>query len=254
MPPDQLQAIQQHELGAVSAPYVVIALVLIGLWLAFFFTRVPPAQETVEGSEAFLPTMRRLMGNPHYRFGVIAQFFYIGAQTCTWTFTIQYVEQALDADEVTGGIYLQASMVVFLVSRFLFTYLMRFIAPPRLLLAAAVLAMALNVLLMVSPNLVGAWALVLVSFSMSLMFPTIYGVALHGLGADTKFGGAGLVMAILGGALVPIVQGGLIDAVGAAWSFVVVLVCFAVVSAYSWYEVKHGRVGAGSETAAEVAA
>ncbi|HEY2203389.1 MAG TPA: L-fucose:H+ symporter permease [Pseudonocardia sp.] len=242
MPPGQLQAIQQAELGAVMAPYVIIALVLVALWIAFYLTKVPPAREHVEGDEAFLPTMRRLMRNPHYRFGVITQFFYVGAQTCTWTFTIQYIESSLDASAVTGGLFLQYSMIVFLISRFVFTYLMRFISPPRLLLAASVVAVLLNVVVILSPNIVGAWALVMVSFSMSLMFPTIYGVALHGLGADTKFGGAGLVMAILGGALLPLVQGAMMDALGAPASFTLMVLCFAVVTLYAWYEVRHGRI------------
>lgn len=241
MPSQQLDAIQGAELSAVMTPYVIIAVVLVGLWIAFLLTEVPPARETVEGSQAFLPTMRRLMGNPHYRFGTIAQFFYVGAQTCTWTFTIQYIEHALNSNEVVGGLYLQYSMIVFLVARFVFTYLMRFIKPSRLLFAASVLAIVLNVILVFSPNLVGAWALVLVSFSMSLMFPTIYGIALHGLGADTKFGGAGLVMAILGGALLPMVQGAMIDAIGAPLSYLLMILCFAVVAGYAWYEVRHGR-------------
>lgn len=247
MPAEQLRAIQEEELGAVMTPYVIIAVVLILLWLAIYVTRMPAAKERSEGSEAFLPTMRRLSHNPHYRFGVVAQFFYVAAQTCTWTFTIQYVERALDANEVTGGIYLQYSMIVFLVSRFIFTFLMRYVEPSRLLHAASVLAIALNLVVILSPNLIGVWALVLVSFSMSLMFPTIYGIALHGLGADTKFGAAGLVMAILGGAIMPLVQGALIDAFGAPLSFVLMVVCFAVVAGYAWYEVTHPRRDLPSE-------
>lgn len=240
MPPGQLEAIQEAELGAVLTPYLVMAGLLVILWLGFFFTKVPPAQEKEAGSDAFGPTMRRLMRNPHYRYGVLAQFFYVAAQTCVWTFTIQYVGASLQANAVIGGVYLQASMVVFLVSRFVFTYLMRFIQPSRLLFGASVLAMVLNLVVMFSPNQLGAWALVLVSFSMSLMFPTIYGIALHGLGADTKFGGAGLVMAILGGAIMPVVHGGLMDAVGAPLSFGLMVACFAVIAAYAWYEVRNG--------------
>jgi FHS family L-fucose permease-like MFS transporter len=247
MPPAQLRAIQQEELGAVMTPYVVIAAVLVLLWLVFYFTKVPPTKERSEGNDAFLPTMRRLSRNPHYRFGVIAQFFYVAAQTCTWTFTIQYVGRALSSNEVTGGIYLQYSMIVFLVSRFLFTFLMRYVQPSRLLHAAALTAIGLNVLLILSPNIVGVWALVLVSFSMSLMFPTIYGIALRGLGADTKFGGAGLVMAILGGALMPLAQGALMDAVGAPLSYVLMVGCFAVVAGYAWYELKQPRQDLASD-------
>ncbi len=241
MPAVQLNAIQAAELGAVLKPYLIIAGALVLLWLAFAVTKVPPAREKVAGSEAFGPTMRRLLRNPHYRFGVIAQFFYVAAQTCTWTFTIQYVSHALSSNEVTGGVYLQYSMIVFLVSRFVFTFLMRYVQPSRLLLGASVLAMALNLVVILSPDAVGAWSLVLVSFSMSLMFPTIYGIALHGLGADTKFGGAGLVMAILGGAVMPLVQGALMDAVGAPLSFVLMVGCFAIIAAYALYEVRHGR-------------
>ncbi len=132
-------------------------------------------------------------------------------------------------------------MAVFLVARFVFTFLMRYIQPSSCCCSwPPCWPCVLNLVVMFSPNLVGAWALVLVSFSMSLMFPTIYGIALHGLGADTKFGGAGLVMAILGGAILPVVQGGLMDAIGAPLSFGLMVICFAIIAGYAWFEVKYG--------------
>lgn len=239
MTPDELITVQTAELQAVMIPYVGFALVLVAIWIAIALKPMPTEREAAADGPRnvnFGPTLKRLVGNPHYRFGVIAQFFNVAAQTCVWTFTIQYVLEVAGGDEAAAGWYLQASLIVFLISRFLMVWLMGFIRPARLLTMMAVVGTALCLYAAVNPGVSGIWALVLVSACLSLMFPTIYGIALHGLGEDTKFGAAGLVMAILGGALMPLVQGATIDAYGAAASYVVPAVCFLVVAAYAIFD------------------
>lgn len=243
MAPEALSTIQMAELNAVMVPYVGFAFVLLAIWFAIFMIPMPTQREmTAEGHEVhFTATLRRLMANPHYRFGVIAQFFNVAAQTCVWTFTIQYVMEAIGGTEAGAGWYLQASLLVFLVSRFVMVWLMGYLRPAMLLLLMAVLGTVLCIYAMISPNISGVWAVVMISASLSLMFPTIYGIALHGLGDDTKFGAAGLVMAILGGALMPLVHGAVMDAQGAAFSYIVPGLCFLVVAAYGVFDLRTGE-------------
>ena len=236
----QLNAVIADELNAVMLPYVGMACALVVLWIAIAMVKAPTSHETVApaGKMHFGQTLRRLLGNRHYRFGVVAQFFYVAAQTCVWTFTIQYVIEAIGGSEVKGGVILQYSMIAFLIARFAMTWVMGFVRPSLLLAAMAGLSVALCVVMAGGPGLVGVAALVAISACMSLMFPTIYGIALHGLGDDTKFGAAGLVMAILGGALMPMVQGAVIDARGAAVSYLVPAACFVVVTLYAVFDLR----------------
>lgn len=243
--PGALEAIQRAELSAVMGPYVTMACVLLILWMAIAFTRMPAASDASKQID-FLPTLRRLFRNNHYAFGVVAQFFYVAAQICVWTFLIQYATLVLDFTEETAGWYLQASIIIFLVFRFICTALMRVIRPSAMLLVMSALAAALALYAIAVPGLSGLWAIVGISACMSLMFPTIYGIALQGLGEDTKIGAAGLVMAILGGALFPLVQARIIDTVSANASYIVPFVCFIVVAAYAVFDLRKLRIAHGS--------
>ncbi|WP_033020570.1 L-fucose:H+ symporter permease [Pseudoalteromonas distincta] len=237
---EQLTSIISAELDAVMVPYVGMACVLVFIWLAIAFTKTPNfcKQKKVSKRVEFSATFKRLFKNTHYRFGVIAQFFNVAAQTCVWTFTIQYVMEALDTNEVTGGSILQYSMITFLVSRFVMTWLMGFIRPAKLLMATSIIAMLLCFYMVKMPNISGVWALVSISACLSLMFPTIYAISLHGLGDDAKLGAAGLVMAILGGAIVPVFQAVFIDTYSVAFSYVVPAGCFIIVAAYAAFDLK----------------
>ena len=237
---EQLTSIISAELDAVMVPYVGMACVLVFIWLAIAFTKTPNfcKQKKVSKHVEFSATFKRLFKNTHYRFGVIAQFFNVAAQTCVWTFTIQYVMEALDTNEVTGGSILQYSMITFLVSRFVMTWLMGFIRPAKLLMATSIIAMLLCFYMVKMPNISGVLALVSISACLSLMFPTIYAISLHGLGDDAKLGAAGLVMAILGGAIVPVFQAVFIDTYSVAFSYVVPAGCFIIVAAYAAFDLK----------------
>jgi len=249
MTQQELLAIRSTELQAVMLPYVGFALVLLVIWIGIALTRMPAGREQAKKEKApsgtgFAELVGRLMRNAHYRWGVVAQFFYIAAQTCTWTFTIQYVQQAIGADHAAAGMYLQYSMIVFLVARFVATWAMGYIRPSILLVLLGLSATGLCFYALLNPSLSGVWALVAVSACLSLMFPTIYGIALQGLNEEeTKFGSAGLVMTLLGGALMPMVQGAVIDGFGAATSFAVPGLCFLVVVAYGLFHLSTSQAG-----------
>jgi len=272
---DMLLQMQQAELAAIMGPYVGLAIALCAIWVAIAVTRMPRASDSGPKID-FFPTMARLLRNRHYAFGVVAQFFYVAAQICVWTFTIHYISaivdrgggqplidllessginsfvraiRLIDPDKpMTGltvaGIYHICAMLLFLVSRFICTALMHIIRPSLMLAGLACLATLLTFGVMFSVNLTGVLCLVAISGCMSLMFPTIYGIALHGLGNDTKFGGAGLVMAILGGALLPLAQARIVDVVkvnSEAVSYIIPLICFVIVAAYGVFDLRAER-------------
>ena len=253
--PAQLHTIRAGELGAVMGPYIGLAFLLSLIAVVIAIQKAPPVVEEFpdagahEGGTGEL--FRVLWRNKRYRFGVVAQFSNVAAQVCTWTFLILYVEQALGGSLEKGGVFLQASLVVFLISRFVMTWVIGRIRATRVLAVLAFLAVGLCLFAMVSPNLAGVLAVVALSFCLSLMFPTIYGVALTGLGPATKFGAAGLVMAIVGGAIMPLVQGRLLDATSAAFSFIVPAACFAVVGLYALYDLRAAPSVTGGEPVRE---
>ncbi|GAB3372104.1 sugar MFS transporter [Azotobacter armeniacus] len=243
-----LLAIRSTELQAVMLPYVGFAFVLLAIWIGIALTRMPAKEqakaEAQPGNGGFAAICGRLFHNAHYRWGVVALFFYIAAQTCTWTFTIQYAQQATGATPAAAGMYLQYSMIVFLVARFVATWAMGYVRPSMLLVLLGFAATGLCLYAVLNPGASGVWALVAVSACLSLMFPTIYGIALLGLDeAETKFGSAGLVMTLLGGALMPMVQGAAIDAFGAATSFAVPGLCFLAVAAYGLFHLSTSKAG-----------
>jgi FHS family L-fucose permease-like MFS transporter len=253
--PAQLHTIRAGELGAVMGPYLGLAFLLILIGVAIASQKAPTIIEEFPDEGPLEGGTRALFGvlwrNKRYRFGVVAQFFNVAAQVCTWTYLIQYVEQALGGSLEKGGFYLQISLLVFLASRFLMTWVIGIIRATKVLAVLAFLAVLLCLFAMSSPNMAGVIAVVALSFCLSLMFPTIYGVALKGLGPATKFGAAGLVMAIVGGAVMPLVQGKLVDATSAAISFIVPAVCFAVVGMYALYDLRaEPSMGGGEPTPA----
>ena len=242
MPHDQLVTIQTGELNAIMNPYLGLAALLVIIWIGIFIKKVPRSHEDVAADSHHLHfggTVRRLHHNHHWRYGVLAQFFNVGAQVCTWTFIVLYVKDVVPGGTaVKGAYFLQVSLIIFFISRFVMTWLMGYIRATKLLAIMASAAVLLCLYAAFFPGLSGAIALVAVSACLSLMFPTIYGVALHGLGEDTKFGAAGLVMAIVGGAIMPPIQGLMSDRFGTAPAFVVAAVCYVGVLVYAIYDLR----------------
>jgi FHS family L-fucose permease-like MFS transporter len=244
MTAEQLRQAQEKDLSLVLLPYTGIACVLILIWLLIAFRKMTtPAEQSEFEVEIQRGAFGRLWRNRHYRYGVAAQFFNVAAQVCTWTFTIQYAQDVVHVPTAHSGWYLQASLILFLISRFVMTYLLGIFRPTMLLFAMGVIGVCLALLAVLSPNMVGLIAVVGISLSLSLMFPTIYGVALQGLGEDTKFGAAGLVMAILGGAVMPLVHGRVMDQLGAAPAFLVPGICLALVACYALFDLRTSRHG-----------
>ncbi len=245
MTPEELRQSQEEDLALVLGPYLGIAAVLVLIWLLILFRRMDtPADRVQETGEAGnRGALGRLWRNRHYRYGVAAQFFNVAAQVCAWTFTIQYAQDVVGVPTESSGWYLQASLILFLVARFVMTYLLGIYRPAKLLFLMGALGVALCTVAVLFENMVGLLAVVGISLSLSLMFPTIYGIALQGLGEDTKFGAAGLVMAILGGAIMPLVQGRVMDEFGAAPAFVVPGVCLGLVACYALFDLRSRREG-----------
>jgi len=238
MSPERLEALQAHELGAVTGTYMTLGFVLLAILVLMLLVKMP---EGGDGASAggLKAAFRRLLSNKPYVWGVVAQFFYVGAQIGVWSFTIRLVMQELGILEAKAATIYLASIICFSAARFLFTWLMKWIRSSKLLAwaAAADIVLCLLVFLCKGTGWPCVVALVAVSFFMSLMFPTIYGIALGGVGDDAKIGASGLIMAILGGALLTPLQGKISDLFGVNASYLVPLVCFCVVLAYAWYVV-----------------
>jgi MFS transporter, FHS family, L-fucose permease len=250
MPPEWLVEIQRAELNAVMGPYLGLAVALALIWAAIAMRKTPTSHENVVSDTHmhFGATAGRLFRNRSYSFGVAAQFFNVAAQVCVWTYIILYVDEVVPGgDKIMGGWFLQASLIVFFIARFVMVWLMNYIRATTLLAILAFAAVLLCLYAAFFPGVSGAWAIVAVSFCLSLMFPTIYGVSLRGLGPDTKFGAAFLVMAIVGGAIMPAVMGAVTDATNAAVAFVVPAACFAFVGAYGLYDLSRSRSGGGAD-------
>ncbi|OCH56509.1 L-fucose:H+ symporter permease [Vibrio sp. ZF57] len=241
MAADELAKIQSDELYAVMMPYMGVAVVIALIWLLILKTKMPAAKDTsTTGESTFGQAYRRIVKRSHFTKGVLAQFFYVGAQIGCWSWTIRYVMQEVGGTEAEASTYLLTSIVIFSVMRWVCVALMKHIEPQKLLAALAAIAAILVAVIMVVGGLAGAYALVGVSACMSLMFPTIFGLSLRDLGSDSKFGGSFLIMAILGGALLTAIMGQISDAAGIGAAFVIPFIGFVYLVYYGakGYQVK----------------
>lgn len=240
----EFAAVKESDLSVLIAPYLAIGIVIFAMFMLILIKKMPHNGDKNHDIN-FVPTLRRIFSLPHYREGVIAQFFYVGVQIMCWTFIIQYGTPILMAEgmteqaaEVMSQQYNIIAMVIFCCSRFICTFLLRYINTGQLLMILAIAGSALVCGVIFMHNIYGLYCLVGVSACMSLMFPTIYGIALTGLGDDAKFGAAGLIMSILGGSVLPPLQASIIDrgelfgmpAVNV--SFVLPFICFVVIAIY----------------------
>ena len=227
-------------LNSISETYMGLGFVLIAIMIVMMFSQMPAGKDADGGSVA--ASFARLLKSKRYVWGVVAQFFYVGAQIGVWSFTIRLVMQELGIVEADAATYYLASIICFCLARFFFTWLMKFIRPAKLMAWAAALDIVLCIVVVTMSGWVAVGALVLISFFMSLQFPTIYGIALDGVGDDAKIGASGLIMAILGGALLTPLQGYVSDATSISTSYIIPLICFVVVLGYSLYSLKPSNV------------
>lgn len=270
MEASKLADIQRGELSAISITYATIGLILFATWLAILLTRMPQLREEDKKID-FRATWGRLLRNKSYVWGVTAQFFYVGAQIACWSFTVRYCMVALHLDELAkagpdalrtaeplaahfyrlceaihfdaflpktaeqaGATYYIFSLILFVFTRFFCTWLMKFLKPSTILAAMAFFAVVFCLVVATMTGPLGVYALIGVSGCMSLMFPTIFAAGTRGLGEDTKLGGAGMVMAICGAALLTQIQGMLSDKLGnIALAYLVPAAAFAVIVYYA---------------------
>ena len=232
----EFATMRDSDLSVLITPYLIIGLVIIAMFCVIWFTKMPKNGDQNHDVN-FLPTLKRIFSIDYYREGVIAQFFYVGVQIMCWTFIIQYGTRVLMNEgmaEIDAEVLSQR-------------YFLKYINAGALLGILAAVGACLTLGVIFIDGRVGLYCLVAISACMSLMFPTIYGIALQGLGDDAKFGAAGLIMAILGGSVLPPLQANIIDqhtlfgmpAVNV--SFVLPLICFFVIISYGWRTYKRTR-------------
>ncbi len=233
------------EVQAVAGPYLAIAAVVFFWALAVACVRFPAlGNGNHEEERAFrVADFRALLKERYYLFGVVAQFFYVGAQVCIWSYMIRYGQTALPgAGEKTLADYLAASLVAFMIGRFVATALMGRIAPAKLMFVYALINVGLCAVAMLFPAQLGLLALVFTSFFMSLMFPTIFALSIKGLGPLAKAGSSLLIMAIIGGAIITALMGLVSDLTSINLSVGVPLLCFLVVAAFARRTLKRPSV------------
>lgn len=240
MSQDELAAMQSHELGAVTGTYMLLGMVLIAIMLIMLKSKMPKGNDGNGENLSLIKAFTTLFANKKYRWGVVAQFFYVGAQIGVWSFTIRLVMKELNILEAEAANIYLISIIGFCASRFIYTWLMKFFAPAKLLQFGSAMSMICCVCVIAMQDM--GWlpviALVLISFFMSLMFPTIYGLALDSVKNEAKIGASGLIMAILGGALITPVQGMVSDEFGINLSYTIPFICFLVVLLYSVWGVR----------------
>lgn len=276
----ELMAVQNGELNAVSAAYLILGMVMLVVFLLIMFTKMPKAHDD-DKSLNLKAAYHRLKKNKHYLGGIVAQFFYVGAQIAVWSFIIRYVMQHLDLDgvilqlganpsqdaiigalrglepvaglfysfcesigldallprtaEQAGATYYIMSLILFILGRFICTWLMKYTKPVNLLSVLSILAVVFTFITIYSEGFSGVYALMGISFCMSLMFPTIYGLGMQDVGEDTKIAGAGMVMSLAGAALLTQMQGFLSSQIGSMkFAYWVPAIAFVIITVYSF--------------------
>ncbi len=234
MTPEQLNDYLTKEASAVQLPYIIIGIVVFLVAVLIWRTALPeikdPADSEHTGSEnqkASIWKEKKLMS------GVIAQFFYVGAQVCVGSFFIRYAGNVAGMNEKVAANYLSGALLGFMIGRFIGTFLMRYIAAARLLLIYSIINILLLLVVSLYGSMLGIYALVGVQFFMSIMFPTIFSLSIDGLGSRTKEGASLVIMAIVGGALLPLLMGRVSDMSNIRLAYTVPLACFIVISIFA---------------------
>ncbi|WP_369765102.1 L-fucose:H+ symporter permease [Flavobacterium sp. WC2429] len=244
----ELASIRENDLSVISIPYIGLGLFVLIILIIIIFTKMPTTAH--EDKMSVAESFKKLFANKNYKHGVLAQAFYVGAQIMCWTFIFQYVDNINHTFglHLTATYYNIAAMLLFLSGRWIGTALMKTLNPSKILMVfgiGGVICAAGAIVLQGMPGLI---SLICISIFMSIMFPTIYGIALKDMGDEAKIGSAGLVMAIVGGALMPVLQGSMLDLGGPGFadiklfgfipevnfSFILPLICLAVVAHYGY--------------------
>lgn len=238
--------VKTADLMVIRNPYVALGGVVILMLVLILLSKMPENKDPAAHNVKLGASLKRLFSNSKVVEGILAQMFYVGAQIMCWTYIYQYAE-TLGIDNQSAVKYAMTALGVFLVGRWLCTFLLKYVLPGKLLTLFAILAIVFTLGAIFIRGMGGLYSLVGISFFMSLMFPTIYGITLKGLGEDAKFASAFLVMAIVGGAFMPILQGMILDLGGTGYadisilgvpevnfSFILPAICFLVVAIFGY--------------------
>lgn len=234
MSPEALKAYYLTEAHSVQTPYLIIGAIILLFAIIIAFTKFPTikAEESTNTSST-RNTLKLLLSKKSFKQSVIAQFFYVGAQVCIWSFLIRYIQDTIPGTpEKSAANFLTISLVVFTLGRFIGTGLLKKIKDNKLLWIYALINVVLTAVGILFPGTIGLWALVGTSFFMSIMYPTIFSLGMKDLGEHTKLGASILVMAIIGGAVLTLAMGRLSDMAGIANSLLIPLLCFVFVAYY----------------------
>ena len=230
------EAYLRSETLRVVKPYLVVGAIALIWAMLILRTKFPAIQSEHENESGDHGHLRDLARYPHFLLAVVAQFFYVGAQAGTWGYFISYVQDYAHQSEKIAGYFLTGTLVAFGVGRFASAWLMRFVSPSKLMGSYCIANIILVAVAVIMPGWLGVWCVFLTSFFMSLMFPTIFALGLKGLGPNTKLGGSLLVMAIVGGAIVPPLMGFIsVKIHSLALAYSVPLVAYVVIAFYSFW-------------------
>jgi len=220
----QLNEYLNQEAASVQVPFLIIGLVVLLVALFLWRTPLPEIKEDdsleIEGS---------IFKEKNLMLGVLAQFFYVGAQVCISSFFIRFSERTAGVGEVTAAYYLSGALLGFMIGRFVGTFLMKFIAPAKLLAVYSVIVMLLLGISVTTQGMAAVYALAAVQFFLSIMFPTIFALAVRGLGSKTKEGSSLLIMSIVGGAVFPVIMGAVSDISNIQVAYIVPALCLIMV-------------------------
>ncbi len=229
MPPDQLNTYLNSEATAVQIPFLIIGGIVLIVAFMIWRTQLPEIKggednKSVQGGDG-----GSIWGEKNLILGVVAQFFYVGAQVCISSFFIRFSDHVAGIDEKSAARLLGGALLSFMIGRFIGTYLMRFVAPPKLLAIYSVMSILLSLVAVFTDGNVAIYALAGIEFFMSIMFPTIFALSIRGLGEKTKIGSSLVIMAIVGGAIFPVIMGQVSDMSSIQTAYIVPGVCFLVV-------------------------
>lgn len=238
MSPEQLNTYLDKEASAVQIPFLIIGAVV--LLIALFLIKTPLPE--IEDEKGHLEATGSLLKEKNLMLGVTAQFFYVGAQTCVSSFFIRFSSHVAGIEEKSAALFLSGALLGFMAGRFIGTFLMKYIAPSKLLAVYSVINIALIIAAVMLHGKASVYALMGVEFFMSIMFPTIFSLSIRGLGSRMKEGSSMVIMAIVGGAVFPVLMGRLSDRTNIQTAYAVPAICFAVIFYFALTNIRVGKI------------
>lgn len=243
LPAYALKSYLALEASSVKMPYLILGIIILLVAIIFYYTKMPEIIESTESIDNE-PTIKDALQSKQLRWGIVAQFFYVGAQVCVGSFFIKMATTSAGLDEDTSAKFLGFYGLSFMLGRFFGTYLMQFVEPKRLLSIYSIICLLLTCYVIFGSGISVVYTLIAISFFMSIMFPTIFSIGIEGLGEHTKIGSSLIVMSIVGGALLPPLLGYISDSTSnIQFGYIVPSLCFLVVFIFSIVNIQVQKVG-----------